>query len=780
MAPFLADKRVLDFDIIAVQEPWNNPFGRRTYCVPGFTQTYDNCRRRSCFLVNQRLDITTWEVEFPRDDLTTVPWSKPSTHGQPWWMEAISDIVQAERIAKRGHKWDECKRLSKAKGNMVKESQRRCFRDRIHESAQTGGIWALAKWGKKAGGHVESPTMPKIAYQGGFATTIEGKAEALRARFYPEVIADLSDITDTSWSDDSCPDAVEVVKSTTAEEVRSLLATRSAGKAPGNDSISNEFLKTMGTRLCAAVAVIATASWKLGHYPERFKRARTVVLRKPNKATYEEAGSWRPIALLNTIGKLVEAITAKRITEAIEQHGLIPNTQMGARRGRSIETALELLTEQIQTVWKSPKHVVTMLLLDLFGAFDTVHPERMLDVLRKRRMPGWVVRWVQSFMTNRTTTLVLQGHETKPFNITAGVPQGSTLSLILFLIYAAELLEICERPFEGITAVGFADDTNILAYSESTESNCRKLERVHERCLEWARKHGMKFAPGKYELVHFTRRTKAFNLRATCIFGDVVKEPTAEVRVLGVWLDAKLKWRAHARKVAAKAASQAGALTRITASTWGASLVRARLIYSSVIRPAITYGAPTWHEPSKGKAIRVGLQAQKAQNRALRTVTGAFKATPIRALEVEAYVPPMDLYLHDKIANFQQRLDNSPVQQQIVDACKRIQRRTKQKIKQRQIRTTGEKRKEWANSRIRDVSSSTKRIVLERWRERWDQAEKPGLDPVWHPPDKKVLQLHKDLRKAESTALVQLRTGRIGLAWFLSKRGVPGFIDKPG
>lgn len=101
-----------------------------------------------------------------------------------------------------------------------------------------------------------------------------------------------------------------------------------------------------------------------------------------------------------------------------------------------------------------------------------------------------------------------------------------------------------------------------------------------------------------------------------------------------------------------KAASQAGALTRITASTWGASLGRARLIYSSIVRPAITYGASAWHEPSKGKAIRAGLQAQKAQNRALRTITGAFKATPIRALEIEAFVPLIDLYLDERIASF--------------------------------------------------------------------------------------------------------------------------------
>ena len=153
---------------------------------------------------------------------------------------------------------------------------------------------------------------------------------------------------------------------------------------------------------------------------------------------------------------------------------------------------------------------------------------------------------------------------------------------------------------------------------------------------------------------------------------------------------------------------------------------------------------------------------------------------PIKTIEVETYIPPIDLYLDEKIASFQQRLDNSPAQLQIMEACKRIQRKTRQKTKHRLTKTTGERRKEWASSRTSETTSSAKKIVLEKWRERQNLAEKPGLDPIWHPPDKKVLKLHKNLRKAESTALIQLRTGRIGLAWFLSKRRVPEFVNRLG
>ena len=155
-------------------------------------------------------------------------------------------------------------------------------------------------------------------------------------------------------------------------------------------------------------------------------------------------------------------------------------------------------------------------------------------------------------MTNRKTTLVIQGYETTAFPVPAGVPQGSPLSPILFLFYISELLNLCQRPKEGLLAIGFADDVNMLAYSRSTEGNCRILETGHSRCLDWAKRHGMRFAPSKYELIHFTR-SRQFNLQASVRLGGIEKLPSPNVRVLGVWLDTRLRWLAHFREVKRKA-----------------------------------------------------------------------------------------------------------------------------------------------------------------------------------------------------------------------------------
>jgi len=110
----------------------------------------------------------------------------------------------------------------------------------------------------------------------------------------------------------------------------------------------------------------------------------------------------------------MEALLAQRLSSLAESYNMLPNTQMGNRPKRSTETALELLTEQIHTVWRSKQHIASVLSLDISGAFDTVNHTRLLDNLYKKRVPMWFIKVIESFLANRTTTLVIDGEETTP------------------------------------------------------------------------------------------------------------------------------------------------------------------------------------------------------------------------------------------------------------------------------------------------------------------------------------------------------------------------------
>ena len=149
----------------------------------------------------------------------------------------------------------------------------------------------------------------------------------------------------------------------------------------------------------------------------------------------------------------------------------------------------------------------------------------------------------------------------------AGVPQGSPLSLILFILYNSTLLELLQQLDTPLTPLGFADDINLLTYSTSTALNCERLQDAHEECLAWAARHGLRFAPAKYTLTHFTRR-RCFNLDTpVTLRGGTAVQPEPSVKVLGVTLDSRLNWKQQEKSTSAKMKLQMAALYRTTAST---------------------------------------------------------------------------------------------------------------------------------------------------------------------------------------------------------------------
>ncbi len=320
-----------------------------------------------------------------------VLWSKLLLYGQLQQTEDIKQLLQDERDARQRHDQQAQAETRAKKCYMIYQAKRKCFREAIHEATQGEGIQRLAKWGRTSNGPPVLLVMPDLRSRTRLVTTILDKVTALYTRFYLLVEADLTNIYNITFTDKTCQDILLLDQCVTSNEIQALLCTRKTNKAPGSDSISNDFLKAMGKLLTIVVVALALVCQNLGHYPAEFKYARIIVIQKPGKESYKEPGAQRLIALLNTISKLIEAVTAKRIQEAAKQNNLLLDTQIGAYIKRSTKTALELLTKQVQTVQKSPKHMATMLALNLSGAFDTVHPVQLLDIFYKKRMLGQLI-----------------------------------------------------------------------------------------------------------------------------------------------------------------------------------------------------------------------------------------------------------------------------------------------------------------------------------------------------------------------------------------------------
>ena len=136
---------------------------------------------------------------------------------------------------------------------------------------------------------------------------------------------------------------------------------------------------------------------------------------------------------------------------------------------------------------------------------------------------------------NRVTQITFTGFTDQPRQTETGISQGSPVSPILFLFFISGLLEILGQESSGqdrISPVGFVDDTNLITWGETAEGNCRRLEVAHEKCANWARQHGAKFAPEKYGLIHFTRKRGRDTQSEINIQGFHGK-PIQEMRILG-------------------------------------------------------------------------------------------------------------------------------------------------------------------------------------------------------------------------------------------------------
>ena len=129
-----------------------------------------------------------------------------------------------------------------------------------------------------------------------------------------------------------------------------------------------------------------------------------------------------------------------------------------------------------------------------------------------------------------------------------------------------------------------------------------------------------------------------------------------------MWLDRRLSFAAYIRAVRGKLATQMNALTRLAALTWGCTVPRAREIYTKVIRSVIAYGAGAFHNPSQPRYVKT---LGPAQTSALRTVLGAYKATPTRSLKLDAFCPPLDIYLNKCVADFERRMQISGLAAQL-------------------------------------------------------------------------------------------------------------------
>ena len=546
-----------------------------------------------------------------------------------WWSKDIEKLrKQAQRSRRRFIKHerqedeDRWKENRKTFHRKAKESKRNTWQKFISK-ADERDIWIVNKYLNSIPTNTYIPTLE------GKAATNTQKTETLSKTFFPSPpSADLSDIPNTNY-----PEPVRTNLNITSIQVKRAIEKLAPNKAPGPDEIPNHILKRCLSTLEHHILALAQQSLATGHFPQPFKETTTLVLRKPNKPNYTRPNAYRPIALENTIGKVLESIMADHISYLCETFNLIPKNHFGGRLGRTTEDAMLILTESIYQAWKKGE-IFSAILMDVSGAFNNVHHERLIHNMRKRRIPVEITQWVLSFLSNRTTQMRFNGITTSPIPTPTGIPQGSPLSPILYILYNSDLLDIPSRKQLGL---GFIDDILYGTQNTTAAANAKQLERLLRKSEQWRQQHGAQFEKSKYVLIHFTRNTSApTDTRITV--AETTIQPSTEAKYLGVIFDQKLKFHSHIKHIVDKGMKYASAIAGIAKSKWGPEYKHLRRLFTAVAAPRIDYAAIIWHRPGDTRTAPMTSQLRilaSMQGKIMRAITGCFRTTAIKALEHE-------------------------------------------------------------------------------------------------------------------------------------------------
>lgn len=429
------------------------------------------------------------------------------------------------------------------------------------------------------------------------------------------------------------------------DELKRACSAKIKGKTPGPDNLSQEIIIHAYDSIPDTFFRVYSTLIHAGYHPKCWKRADGAVLSKPNKPDYTQPKAFRVISLLNCLGKVSERVLAKRLGYLAETTELLHSSQVGGRLKKSAVDAALLLTNEVE-VNKQYQLKTSALFLDVKGAFDHVALNQLLNILHNQQMPLSLIAWVASFLRDRSLRLTFDG-ETEEFSrIETGIPQGSPISPILFLIYIRNLFES-----RAVRFISYIDDIVMIAQSPSTKKNVKILERESQCLYQRAEKNAILFDLDKSELMHFTKEKRAKQETLILPSGQILT-PKDSIKWIGVWFDPSLSFRIHISLKTAQAMQAFYRMTRLANIERGLSPSALRQIYLACITSVTDFASVVWW---KGQNFIID-QLQSLQNLAMRKILGVFKRAPVKAMEVEAALTPPSIRLESTTRKYALRM----------------------------------------------------------------------------------------------------------------------------
>ena len=375
----------------------------------------------------------------------------------------------------------------------------------------------------------------------------------------------------------------------TAKGVEKLLRNLKPGKAAGPDNLPARVLKELHKEIAKPLANLFQQSYDTGTMPDDWRKAMITALYK--KGNKQDPANYRPVSLTSIICKTMEHIMFSAIANHLEDNKILTFRQHGFRPGFSCVTQLITAVHDWASILEE-RGQCDVVLLDFSKAFDLVSHARLYIKLKNYGINGNTLSWIKAFLANRKQVVVVNGTSSQPANVTSGVPQGTVLGPLLFLIY---INDIAKEIASDIRL--FADDS-ILYRQVLTMEDHIILQRDLHRLEEWARTWKMKFNVKKCAVMSITNKRKPSTYNYLLDNENIPRVRSHDY--LGIKVTDDLKWNLHYDHILKKAKQSLGMVRRNLYSCSKEVKVHA---YTTLVRPKLEYASETW-SPQTSKYIK--------------------------------------------------------------------------------------------------------------------------------------------------------------------------------
>ena len=388
-----------------------------------------------------------------------------------------------------------------------------------------------------------------------------------------------------------------------------LLLNLDPNKAVGPDQVPGKFLKLCAYEIADIYVILFQASLDQGIVPHDWKQANIVPLFKKGDKSLPE--NYRPISLTSLSCKILEHVVHSSVMTHLERHRVLDDAQHGFRKFRSCVSQLIITIDDFANCLRKHEQI-DAIFLDFSKAFDKVDHEILLAKLEHLGIRNSLLNWSRSFLIGRSQRVVVEGMASSPTRVRSGVPQGTVLGPLFFLIY---INDISKGLSIGTTLKLFADDSLLYRTIRSLTDAHILQQDLHTLQL-WAERNKMEFHPGKCQLLRITNK-----INKTHGSYQILGTPISEVdsaKYLGVVIDKTLSWKPHYNSIIKKCNSTLAFLRRNLHNS--PKFVKEKC-YTALVRPQLEYACAVW-DPHHQTHID---DIEKVQKRAARFVTNNYK-----------------------------------------------------------------------------------------------------------------------------------------------------------